>query len=78
MVDHDNCGFFEGHTKVKKIIQTLEKENIEARPLWKPMHMQPVYKNQIYIKNNNEDIAKDLFGRGVCLPSGDALTGRTR
>jgi dTDP-4-amino-4,6-dideoxygalactose transaminase len=49
----------------------LEKENIEARPLWKPMHQQPVFKN--YPKYVN-GIAEDMFEKGLCLPSGSNLS----
>jgi len=51
----------------------LEKQNIEARPVWKPMHMQPVFKE---CKMRGGDVCKDLFDRGLCLPSGTAMTGR--
>lgn len=53
------------------IILALEKENIEARPIWKPMHMQPFYKNYDYIGN---DFARRIFENGVCLPSDTKLT----
>lgn len=49
----------------------LEKENIETRPLWKPMHMQPVFKNAPFYGNGT---AAHLFDMGLCLPSGPALT----
>ncbi|HUZ59641.1 MAG TPA: aminotransferase class I/II-fold pyridoxal phosphate-dependent enzyme [Hanamia sp.] len=49
----------------------LEKENIESRPLWKPMHLQPVFKNYPYYGNG---IAENLFANGLCLPSGSNLT----
>jgi dTDP-4-amino-4,6-dideoxygalactose transaminase len=49
----------------------LEKENIESRPLWKPMHMQPVFKGAPYYGNG---VSQDLFQRGLCLPSGSNLT----
>lgn len=49
----------------------LEKENIESRPLWKPMHLQPVFKNDPYYGNG---IAENLFANGLCLPSGSNLT----
>ena len=42
----------------------LEKDNIESRPVWKPMHLQPVFK-----KCDNNDTSKKLFENGVCLPS---------
>ena len=57
-----------------RIIQTLEKENIEARPVWKPMHMQPLYKDCDYIKAGKEDVSKRLFENGLCLPSGSNLS----
>ena len=49
----------------------LEAENIESRPLWKPMHLQPVFKNTLYFGSN---LAEDLFEKGLCLPSGSNLT----
>ena len=57
-----------------RIIQTLEKENIEARPVWKPMHMQPLYKDCEYITKDSQDISKGLFEQGLCLPSGSNLS----
>jgi len=65
----------------------LEAENIESRPLWKPMHMQPVFdgrqkvqgsgsrenKNGIKARAVGGEVAKDLFNRGLCLPSGTAM-----
>lgn len=49
----------------------FEIANIESRPLWKPMHLQPVFSNYPYYGNN---IAEDLFEKGLCLPSGSHLT----
>ena len=49
----------------------LEEENIESRPLWKPMHQQPVFKESPRYLNGVSD---DLFERGLCLPSGSNLT----
>ena len=49
----------------------LEKQNIESRPLWKPMHQQPVFKNAPSYLNGVSD---ELFDRGLCLPSGSNLT----
>jgi dTDP-4-amino-4,6-dideoxygalactose transaminase len=51
--------------------QALEKENIESRPVWKPMHKQPVFKGSA-IRGGR--ICEDLFERGLCLPSGTAMT----
>ncbi|MDT0689840.1 aminotransferase class I/II-fold pyridoxal phosphate-dependent enzyme [Salegentibacter sp. F188] len=53
----------------------LEKENIESRPLWKPMHMQPVFADAPFYGSNE---AEDLFLRGLCLPSGSNLTEEDR
>lgn len=49
----------------------LEKENIESRPLWKPMHLQPVFKGAPYYGNG---VSESLFERGLCLPSGSNLS----
>ena len=49
----------------------LENENIESRPLWKPMHLQPVFKGCISYVNG---VSEDLFNRGLCLPSGTNMT----
>ena len=57
-----------------QIITALEKENIEARPVWKPMHMQPLYKGYEYITQKDEDVSGKLFEQGLCLPSGSSLT----
>ena len=54
------------------IILALEKANIEARPLWKPMHLQPVFADCDYIDNGG--VYEDLFNRGVCLPSDTKMT----
>ena len=52
----------------------LEKENIESRPIWKPMHMQPVYEKNDFITANGEDVGADIFRRGLCLPSDVKMT----
>lgn len=51
--------------------KSFEKENIESRPLWKPMHMQPVFKNSPYY---GDGVAENLFEKGLCLPSASNLT----
>lgn len=65
-------------SKVKplNIMETLEKENIDSRPVWKPMHLQPVFKDYdfITINSNGTSVAEDLFNRGVCLPSDTKMT----
>ncbi len=64
------------NSKVKPldIMESLEKENIESRPVWKPMHMQPVFKKYDFIKIEEKPISEDLFERGVCLPSDTKMT----
>ena len=64
------------NSKVKPldIMETLEKENIESRPVWKPMHMQPVFKQYDFIKVENKAVSEDLLKRGVCLPSDTKMT----
>jgi dTDP-4-amino-4,6-dideoxygalactose transaminase len=49
----------------------LEEYDIESRPLWKPMHLQPAYENALYF---GDKIAEDLFDHGLCLPSGSNLS----
>lgn len=53
----------------------LEKENIESRPLWKPMHLQPVFENMPFYGSG---IAEELFENGLCLPSGSNLNDEER
>lgn len=67
------------NSKVKPldIILALEKENIESRPIWKPMHMQPYYKEYKFYSHNNDgeiSVAEDIFNRGLCLPSDTKMT----
>ena len=58
------------------IIDALEKENIESRPIWKPMHMQPVFKKYPFFNHNKKGISvsEDLFNTGICLPSDTNMT----
>lgn len=53
----------------------FEKENIESRPLWKPMHMQPVFSRSPFFGNG---VCEKAFADGLCLPSGSNLTGEDR
>jgi dTDP-4-amino-4,6-dideoxygalactose transaminase len=53
------------------ILAALEATNIESRPLWKPMHLQPVFRGSEYVGSN---VAESLFRQGLCLPSGGQLT----
>lgn len=56
------------------ILNRLNEENIESRPLWKPMHMQPVFKDNDFITVGDEAVNEDLFSRGLCLPSDIKMT----
>ncbi len=58
----------------EKIRLALEAENIESRPIWKPMHMQPVYADRDYITVNGTNVGEDIFERGLCLPSDIKMT----
>lgn len=64
-------------SKVKPIdiMVALEKENIESRPVWKPMHMQPVFNQyKFFTTNKGNSVSEDLFNRGICLPSDTKMT----
>jgi len=51
--------------------EALERENIEARPLWKPMHLQPVFTG---CRARGGTVSEALFATGLCLPSGTAMS----
>lgn len=71
-----------------EILETLAKYNAEGRPIWKPMHMQPIYRNNpfitadgngrartnAYIAGGGIDVGMDIFERGLCLPSDNKMT----
>ena len=76
-------------TDRETVREALEAENIEARPVWKPMHLQPVFQcgaqhsmlnvqsvsiKKVKAKAIGGSVAEDLFKRGLCLPSGTAMT----
>jgi len=65
-----SCVLFKKKELSEKVRLALERDNIESRPLWKPMHLQPVFKDAPYFGNGVSD---DLFDRGLCLPSGTAM-----
>ncbi|AMS10517.1 aminotransferase class I/II-fold pyridoxal phosphate-dependent enzyme [Erysipelothrix rhusiopathiae] len=62
------------HITALDVIVALENENIESRPVWKPMHLQPVFSEYDFISVDNHDVSKDLFEHGVCLPSDTKMT----
>ncbi|WP_302950630.1 DegT/DnrJ/EryC1/StrS family aminotransferase [Holdemania filiformis] len=71
-----------------EILETLAKYNAEGRPIWKPMHMQPIYRNHAFITMDGSgrcrtnayiaggcvDVGADIFNRGLCLPSDNKMT----
>ena len=65
---HTQC---EPNRNVEAMRLALDKANIESRPLWKPMHLQPVYRNAPAYVNGT---AEGLFRRGLCLPSGPCVS----
>ena len=65
---HTSC---EPNRNVEAMRVCLDKAGIESRPLWKPMHLQPVYSaNPAYVNG----VSEGLFKRGLCLPSGPYVT----
>ena len=62
-------------THREKIRKALEKENIESRPIWKPMHLQPVFREAEYYGTG---ICDQLFRDGLCLPSGSGMSDAER
>ncbi|MBR5794563.1 MAG: aminotransferase class V-fold PLP-dependent enzyme [Erysipelotrichaceae bacterium] len=57
-----------------EILETLAKYNAEGRPIWKPMHMQPINKDYEYVSVNDMPNCVDIFNRGLCLPSDIKMT----
>lgn len=60
-----------GKVRPIDVMEALEKENIESRPVWKPMHMQPFFEKYDYV---GTDVSEKLFENGVCLPSDTKIT----
>lgn len=77
-----------GKTCPTEILETLAKYNAEGRPIWKPMHMQPMYRmhafvtregngrgrTNAYIEGEGVDVSADIFARGLCLPSDNKMS----
>ena len=87
--DNDYCYISEqGKTCPDEILDTLAKYNVQGRPIWKPMHMQPLYRmhgfvtregngrgrTNAYIPGKGIDVGADIFQRGLCLPSDINMT----
>ena len=65
-----SCILLESYEERESLRMALEKENIESRPLWKPMHLQPIFKNH---PSHIDNTSQNLFNQGLCLPSGSNL-----
>ena len=77
-----------GKTTPQEILDAIASINAEGRPIWKPMHMQPIYRmnpfitkngngraqTNAYIKEQASDVGMDIFNRGLCLPSDNKMT----
>ena len=57
-----------------EILESLAKYNVEGRPIWKPMHMQPIYRTNGFVMSESGDVGADIFQRGLCLPSDITMT----
>ncbi|HJU88373.1 MAG TPA: DegT/DnrJ/EryC1/StrS family aminotransferase [Gemmatimonadaceae bacterium] len=67
-VDADECG-----VSPREIMDALEEENIESRPVWRPMHTQPLFRDAPRIGG---EVAERLYSTGICLPSSSSLSER--
>jgi pyridoxal phosphate-dependent aminotransferase EpsN len=64
------------HKKIENIINSFSKKNIEIRPIWKPMHLQPVFNGYKFFYVNKKPVSEYLFEHGLCLPSGTNLSNK--
>ena len=87
--DNESCYLSEpGKTCPDEIFDTLLKYNVQSRPIWKPMHLQPIYRKYAYVTKEGSgrgstnayisgkgiDVGADIFQRGLCLPSDIKMT----
>ena len=70
VIDEERIGFDRDKLQLKFL-----ENNIETRPLWKPMHLQPIFSDAPYY---GEDVSERLFQKGLCLPSGSNMTDNDR
>lgn len=66
-----SCAYLRGKVRPRDIMEALEAENIESRPIWKPMHMQPFYAGCDFIGSG---VSEKIFENGICLPSDTKMT----
>lgn len=62
------------NVKPMTVINKLAEESIDSRPIWKPMHMQPIFENNDFISVQDKPVDEDIFARGLCLPSDIKMT----
>ena len=73
--DHEACYVAEeGKSCPTEILEAIASINAEGRPIWKPMHMQPIYKDNDFIALTDKPVDEDIFARGLCLPSDINMT----
>ncbi|MNO97709.1 putative pyridoxal phosphate-dependent aminotransferase EpsN [compost metagenome] len=69
-ISQKECGI-----SVNDLVVYLEESNIESRPVWKPLHLQPIFTGTDYFKHNSDiDISAEIFREGICVPSGTNMT----
>ncbi|MDE5616257.1 MAG: DegT/DnrJ/EryC1/StrS family aminotransferase, partial [Clostridia bacterium] len=61
-------------TRFMDVYDRLNDANVESRPIWKPMHLQPIFKNNAFVVSGGECVDEDIFSRGLCLPSDIKMT----
>lgn len=86
IIDKSAVGEGKGQSTPEKILAKIAEMNAEGRPIWKPMHMQPMYRNHAFVSVPNvftnveglapsvTDVGADIFARGLCLPSDNKMT----
>lgn len=87
IINESAMGEGKGKSTPEKILAKIADMNAEGRPIWKPMHMQPMYKEHAFVSANGsqnvvasvakqsiEDVGADIFARGLCLPSDNKMT----
>ena len=63
-----------GKTCPSEILEVLSKHDAEGRPIWKPMHMQPIFSDNKFVSCEEKPCNEDIFERGLCLPSDNKMT----
>ena len=63
-----------GKSCPSEILEVLAKHDAEGRPIWKPMHMQPIFNENKFVSFENRPVNEDIFERGLCLPSDNKMT----